>query len=87
MTVTFYGRITEYTNGDKTFAPSAPHSNLRGLLGELGRHYGEAFESCIHGNETCLILVNGNGVMMSGGLDSSLKPDDRVDILPFVDAG
>ena len=87
MTVTFYGRITEYTNGEKTFMPSASHSTLSALLGELSGHYGEAFESFIHGNEACLILVNGNGVMMSGGLDSPLKPDDRIDILPFVDAG
>ena len=87
MTVTFYGRITEYTNGEKTFVPSVPHGALSGLLDELGRHYGEAFESFIHGNETCLLLVNGNGVMLSGGLDSPLKPDDKIDILPFVDAG
>jgi len=88
MKVTFYGRISEYTNGDKTFAPgelSPP--TLRGLLDELCSFYGERFKSFINGNETCLILLNGNGIAFSGGLDSPIGPDDKVDILPFVDAG
>jgi len=88
MIVTFYGRITECTNGEKEFIPEpGVFSTLRGLLDELGSRYGEGFESLVNGNDTCLILVNGNGVAYSGGLDSPIGQDDKVDILPFVDAG
>jgi len=88
MTVTFYGRITEHTNGDKTFTP-APGvcTTMHELLDLLGRQYGESFESFLNGNETCLILINGSGTAFSGGLDSPLKPGDKVEVLPFVDAG
>ena len=93
MTVTFYGRVIEYTNGDKSFMPAPGEASLgdsmtlRGLLDLLCGHYGERFESFINGNETCLILINGNGAALSGGLDSPIGQDDKVDILPFVDAG
>ena len=86
MTVTFYGLITRYTNGDKSYTPTA-HATLRGLLEELGDYYGEQFFSFVSGNETCIILINGQGIMLSGGLDSALKLGDKVEILPFVDAG
>lgn len=93
MSVTFYGRITEYTNGDKVFSFS-PGSGIEGfpqtlrdLLDELGDYYGEAFKDFVHGSETCLILINGNGIVLTGGLDSPLKEGDKVEILPFVDAG
>ena len=86
MTVTFYGGITRYTNSDKTYTPKA-HTTLRGLLEELGEYYGEQFVSFVNGNEACVILINGQGIMMSGGLDSTLETGDRIEILPFVDAG
>jgi len=88
MTVTFYGRITEYTNGDKTFTPAPGGcTNLRGLIDMMSRYYGEHFESFINGSETCLILINGSGIVFSGGLDSPVAPGDKIEILPFVDAG
>jgi len=86
MTVTFYSSIIKYTNGDKTYIPKN-HPTLRELLDELGSYYGEGFYSFINGNETCLILINGKGIKLSGGLDSPLDQDDKVEILPFVDAG
>ena len=86
MTVTFYSSITRYTNGEKSYTPKN-HTALRGLLEELGGYYGKCFESFINGNETCLFLINGKGIKLTGGLDSPLKQGDRVEILPFVDAG
>jgi len=86
MTVTFYGSITRYTNGDNAYTPKV-HAALRGLLDELSKYYGELFASFINGNEACIILINGKGIMMSGGLDSALKAGDKIEILPFVDAG
>ena len=86
MIVSFYGRITRHTNGEKTYIPKNPPT-LRGLLEELGGYYGKGFESFINGNETCLFLINGKGVKLTGGLDSPLEQGDKVEILPFVDAG
>jgi molybdopterin converting factor small subunit len=86
MTVTFYGGITRYTNDDKSYTPKT-HATLRSLLEELGEYYGEQFVSFVNGNETCIILINGKGIMLSGGLDSVLSQDDKIEILPFVDAG
>jgi len=88
MTVAFYGRITEYTNGESTFTP-APGvcTTLRELLDMLGNCYGESFKSFLSGDETCLILINSSGIAFSGGLDTPLKQKDKIEILPFVDAG
>jgi molybdopterin converting factor small subunit len=86
MTVTFYGCVTRYTNDDKSYTPKA-HATLRGLLEELGKYYGEQLVSFIIGIETCIILINGKGIMYSGGLDSALNAGDKIEILPFVDAG
>jgi len=86
MTVTFYGSISKHTNGDKSFTPKN-HPTLQSLLDELGDNYGEGFSSFITGNETCLFLINGIGVKLTGGLDSPLKEGDKIEILPFVDAG
>ena len=86
MIVSFYGKVTQYTNEDKSYTPNA-HATLRGLIDELGEYYGEQFVSFISGNEACIILINGKGVMLSGGLDSALSLGDKIEILPFVDAG
>jgi len=86
MIVTFYSSITKYTNGDKSYTPKN-HPTLRELLDELGGYYGEGFLSFINSNDSCLILINGKGIKLSGGLDSPLCQGDKVDILPFVDAG
>jgi len=86
MTVTFFGRVTQYTNGEKSYSPDN-HQTLQGLISELGEHYGEEFLSFVHGDEKCIILVNSKGITLSGGLDTALKPDDKIEILPFVDAG
>ena len=86
MTVSFYGGITRYTNGDSSYTPKV-HAALRGLLEELGEYYGEQFVSFINEKETCIILINGKGIMLSGGPDSVLDSGDKIEILPFVDAG
>jgi len=86
VTVTFYGNITRYTNGDKTFI-AKNHSTLRDLLNELSDNYGENLTAFIDSRDSCLILINGKGIMLSGGLDSPLDQNDKIDILPFVDAG
>ena len=88
MIVCFYGKVKQYTKNETIYSPAPPaHSTLRDLLGELGGYYGKPFEDFIRGNESCLFLINGKGIMLSGGLDTPIKDGDKVDILPFVEAG
>ena len=88
MTVCFFGRIKEFTGGEERYTSAmAEYTAIRELLDELCIHYGEPFEAFIRGNETCLLLVNGMGIKHTGGLDTPLKNSDRVEILPFVEAG
>jgi len=86
MTVVFYGIITEYTNGIKSYSP-ALCPDLRSLIDKLGTDYGGSFRDFLLGDETCLFLINGTGAMNTGGLDSPLIEGDKIEILPFVDAG
>ena len=88
MIVSFYSIVKEYTNGESTYTPQLKANlTLRDMLDELCSNYGQRFKSFIHGNDTCLILINGNGIALTGGLDSPLKQGDKVDILPFIEAG
>ena len=91
MTVSFYGRIKDYTNGERNYTPCAPaaekHSTLRAVLDELSVNYGESFNDFIQRSETCLFLVNGKGTVHTGGLDTPVKQGDKIEILPFVEAG
>ena len=85
MTVKFFGSILEHTNGEMSFEPGTCPS-LRELSGLLGSRYGESFTELMLGG-ACFFLVNGRGTALTGGLDTLLKKGDRVDMLPFVDAG
>jgi molybdopterin converting factor small subunit len=86
MTVLFYGAVLTYTNGEKSFGTEAC-SSVRDLIDRLGVRYGERAKKFLLGDGTCFFLVNGKGLMASGGLDAKLKPDDKIEVLPFIDAG
>ncbi|MDR2571459.1 MAG: MoaD/ThiS family protein [Oscillospiraceae bacterium] len=82
----FYGNVIKYTKGEINFIPKI-HRTLRDLLDELCEYYGEFFRNFINGDETCVILINGMGTAFSGGLDSPLRPGDKIEVLPFAEAG
>ena len=86
MDVLFYGNILEHTNGDKLFKAGSS-LNIHELISELGRQYGEQFKDFLLGVETCFFLINGSGIMMTGGLDTELGPNDKIEVLPFAEAG
>jgi molybdopterin converting factor small subunit len=86
MKVLFYGAVLEYTNGEKSLEFDGC-SNVRELINELGGHYGLRFREFLLGEETCFFLINGKGLMMTGGLNTSLGSDDKIEVLPFADAG
>ena len=86
MTVNFYCNALAYTGGEKTFEPKRA-SSVRELADELGCLFGEAFKGFLLGGNTCFFLVNGKGIMTTGGLDTKLLPGDKIEILPVVDGG
>jgi molybdopterin converting factor small subunit len=86
MTVLFYGSVLEYTNEDKSIE-FADCSNVRELINKLGSRYGERFKNFLLGEETCFFLINGTGLMMTGGLETGLQHGDKIEVLPFVGAG
>jgi len=86
MKVTFYGKVINYTDGKKSHVPGGC-ANLRALVDELGSIYGENFRAFLLGSETCFFLVNGAGAQSTGGLETPLKPGDKIEVLPFVEAG
>ena len=85
MTVRFFGSVLECTNGENSFEPEHCDSMLR-LIEVLSGRYGDPFAELVRSN-ACFFLVNGKGIMSSGGLDTLLSQGDRVEVLPFVDAG
>jgi len=60
---------------------------VRDLINILSGHFGEDFQDFLLGKETCFFLINGKGIMMSGGLDTKLNPGDKIEVLPFAQAG
>ena len=86
MTVFFYGNVIDQANGAQRFAPQNSAS-VRALIDELGGQFGDAFRVFLLAEENCFFLVNGRGLMGTGGLDTPLLPGDKVEILPFVEAG
>ena len=86
MTVLFHANIQEYTSGEPSYE-SEGSRNVRGLIDELGERYGIDFRDFLIGDQTCFILVNGNGLMLTGGYDTPLSSGDTVEILPFVTGG
>ncbi|MCL2874072.1 MAG: MoaD/ThiS family protein [Defluviitaleaceae bacterium] len=86
MKILFYGSVIDYANGENFF-DSKNSSNIRTLIDELGNHFGQSFKEFLLGDGTCFFLVNGKGIMTIGGIDTKICPEDKVEILPFVEAG
>ena len=86
MTVLFYGNVRDYVSGGSSFeAGGAPC--VRTLIDLLGERFGAPFKEFLLGDDTCFFLVNGNGIMTTGGLGTSLHSGDTVEVLPFVEGG
>ena len=88
MEVIFYTGIMKYTGGTASVAidpGSCP--DLRSLIGELGSRFGKELENALLCGEGSLLLVNGRAVMTTGGVDTPLKQEDIIEILPAAGAG
>ena len=86
MNVVFYGAALDHTGGETSFVPAGA-GDIRALIGEIGARYGESFKDALLDGDSFFMLINGKGIMQTGGLDSELHPGDKIEILPFIDAG
>ena len=86
MKVSFFGSVQQYTSGKESFEMEAA-LNIRELISLLGEVFGSVFLEFLYGDKTCVILVNGKGIMTTGGLDTPLHAADSIEVLPFVDGG
>jgi len=86
MVVLFYGCVLEFTGGVKSVdLKDCP--SLMSLVDELGCLFGEQFKAFLLGGDACFFLINGKGIMATGGFKSKLSPGDKIEILPLVEAG
>jgi len=88
--VTFFGAISEVTKGQRNVEVSA--NNIKGVLDELGRMYGEAFRERVLDAKGAPkrfvnILVNSKDIRFLKNLDTELKDGDEVILLPAVGGG
>jgi molybdopterin converting factor small subunit len=86
LTVRFYGCVVGQASGSTSYEPKNS-SDIRQLIDELGDLYGKGFKDYLLGEGTCLFLVNGSGILLTGGLSTKLNQGDRIEILPFIQAG
>ena len=86
MTVLFYGSVREHTNNEKSIEIETANC-LHALIDILGKHFGEQFKDFLLEDKTCFFLVNGSGIISTGGLKTPLKSNDKVEVLPYADAG
>ena len=86
MQILFYGNVLEYSKNEKSFYIENC-KNIRELINILGDHYGNQLKEFLLGEETCFFLINGKGIIMTGGLDTKLQSDDKIEVLPFAEAG
>ena len=86
MKVLFYGNVQDHTEGEKSIEVDGALS-VRALIDLLGEKFGERFKEFLLGDDTCFFLVNGNGIMTTGGLGTPLHSGDTVEVLPFVEGG
>ena len=86
MKVLFYANVQDFTSGEKMIETGDVQC-MRALITLLGERFGEKFRVFLLGDNTCFFLINGRGIMATGGLDSPLHPDDKIEVLPFVGGG
>ena len=57
------------------------------LIDELGERLGDDFKEYLLREDTCFFLINGKSILRTGGLNTKLKPNDKIEVLPLVEAG
>jgi len=78
--------MLEYTGGVRSYE-SSDSPDIRSLIDELGCHFGDKLREFLLGCENCFMLLNEKGIMATGSLDARLQPGDKIEVLPFIEAG
>lgn len=86
MIVLFYGNVLEHTCGEKSHEPKDSQS-ISDLIEELGCHFGTQFKVFLLSGENCFFLVNGRSIATTGGLATKLHQGDKIEVIPFIEAG
>jgi len=84
--VLFYSGMLKYTGGVRSYE-SKNSRDIRSLIDELGCNFGGHLKEFMLGGENCFLLLNGKGIMATGGLETWLQPGDKIEVLPFIEAG
>lgn len=87
MKIIFYGAVGEYTDCESIEMEIEQIKTLNDLINKLEERYGAKFKGYLLGDDTCFFLINGKSIMRTGGLNTSLNHDDKIEILPVVEAG
>ena len=64
-----------------------PVETLKVLIDKLGERLGDGFKEYLLGDDTCFFLINGKSILRTGGLNTKLNPNDKIEVLPMVEAG
>ena len=86
MTVMFYGSVLDQTRGNKSLELENTKT-VSALIDVLGGLYGKNFKEYLLGDDTCFFLVNGKALLATGGLNTPLSQDAKIEILPVAEAG
>ena len=86
MTIMFYGSVLDQTGGNKSLELENTKT-VSALIDALAGLYGESFKKYLLGDDTCFFLVNGKSILATGGLDTPLGQDAKIEILPVAEAG
>jgi molybdopterin converting factor small subunit len=85
MKIIFYESVQNYSGCDGLEIEHA--ETLNRLIDKLGDRLGVHFKEYLLGEGTCFFLINGKSIMRTGGLNTPLNPDDKIEVLPVVEAG
>ena len=83
--VIFFGLVKKQTNCPSIEMETAETLSI--LIDNLGEKFGATFKEYLLADDTCFFLINGKSIINTGGLNTPLKPEDKVEILPVVEAG
>ena len=85
LKILFYESVQNHSKCESLEAEVV--ETLRDLINQLGERLGESFKDYLLGEDTCFFLVNGRSILRTGGLNTPLEPNDKIEILPIVEAG
>ena len=83
--VFFYESVQDHSSCENIELEVA--DTLSDLIDELGKKLGDGFKEYLLADDNCFFLINGKSILRTGGLNTKLNPNDKVEVLPLVEAG